>query len=150
MKQPKLAQLLQPIKQYWKQWLNRRQNMTYAERKQQTIFIMVTAICCVVMIFCGISFYQSYTKYQALKKEEQETKKEYTSLKKEASTLNKEVAQLKDSSYVEKLARARFFLSKEGEQIYVFPQESDESVQSTVAQTTQGTNEQESTTTASN
>ena len=147
MTKQKNNQLLQPIKQYWHKWLEHRRQMTYQERKQQTIFMTITAICCVVMLFCGISFYHSLTQYQSLKKEELTEKNEYKKMKKEKTSLQKEVAQLKDSSYVEKLARARFFLSKEGEQIYIFPQESDEKEASTSSEmmTTQSTEIQEGT-----
>lgn len=142
------VQLLQPIKQYWQKWLNYRRHMTYKERRRQTIFMTITAICLVVITFSGISFYQSYVKYQSLKAEEQATKKEYDRLKTQASDLKHEVSMLKDSSYVEKLARARFFLSKEGEQIYVFPKESDANDTSQTSSTIQGTESTEQATTS--
>lgn len=143
MKNKDWRHLLLPIKNYWGKWKAKRQNMTHKERRSQTIFMIIMSVCAVIIVFCGVSLIQSYGQAKELKQEQATVNSESKQLKSTQSTLKHEISMLKDSSYVEKLARARYFLSKPGEQIYVFPEESDTSsssgTTSTDVDTTQST-----------
>ena len=61
---------------------------------------------------------KDYHRLGAFKQERADAIAESVAVDKKVKDLKKDVALLKDDDYVAKLARSRFLLSKEGEQIY--------------------------------
>ncbi len=150
MKKIQWRHLLLPFKQYWEQWKAKRHRMSPKERRYQTIFMVIMSVCAVIILLSGVSLFQSYSKVRSLRTEQATVQKESSELKETQSTLKHEISMLKDSSYIEKLARARYFLSKPGEQIYVFPEESDTSSSSGTTSTTLDTTDAGTTVTSDN
>lgn len=119
--------ILLPVKRYWERWVKAREQLSPKERRRQNLFIGVCTVCGILFIVCLFNIIQSSYQLNQLKKEEVAVEKQHSKLQTSESKLKHEVSMLKDSSYIEKLARSRYFLSKPGEQIYVFPEESDTS-----------------------
>ena len=66
---------------------------------------------------------KDYHRLGAFKQERADAIAESVAVDKKVKDLKKDVALLKDDDYVAKLARSRFLLSKEGEQIYPTPEQ---------------------------
>lgn len=97
----------------------KRAQMTRKARRKQNIFIVVTIVLLVFIVSSSVKIAHEYQQLQALQREQATLVSKNQKLKSQVSSLKKNVAQLKDSSYVEKLAREQYYLSKDGEQIYV-------------------------------
>ena len=100
-------------------WRKKRALMTKKERRHQNIFITVMVVLCLFSISSLFKIARERQQLKALETEQVSLAKQNEHLTTQISGLKKNVAQLKDDSYVEKLAREQYFLSKDGEQIYV-------------------------------
>lgn len=114
---------------FWKKkkeaWIKERKAMTKKERKEQNIFLIIVSFCLFLILLCSFGFVQYGLQLHHLKEVQSSVEKEATSLSSERRQLQIKIKELNDPEYVAKLARARYFLSKDGEQIYVFPKDSD-------------------------
>lgn len=104
----------------------------YKEQHQQVVFrrrrlgaIFVAAI--VVFVFVGIQLFNDHQRLQELSEIKQEAIAEKKAAEKNVAQLEHDVSLLKDEDYVAKLARSRFFYSKEGESVYPLPEETQSS-----------------------
>lgn len=97
----------------------REQRKTVFRRRRLTIMFVVA---CCVFTFMGISLFQNGQHLSVLQETHEETKVEYDAVQKNKKELTREVTLLNDEDYVEKIARAKYFYSKEGEKVYSIPE----------------------------
>lgn len=64
---------------------------------------------------------QAYLQIKALKQETVVAKRELKRTQAKNDRLKREVEQLKDTDYVQKIIRSQYFYSKDGETIYILP-----------------------------
>ena len=94
-----------------------QKKMIYKRRRLTLMFVL--AFC--LFTFMGINLFRNGQHLLSLQQNHVEVKKEYAKVKSEKKDLENEVKLLKDPEYVEKVARAKYFYSKEGEQVYSIP-----------------------------
>ena len=92
-------------------------------QKQQKQLIFRRRRLAAIFAFSGIQLMKDYHRLGAFKQERADAIAESVAVDKKVKDLKKDVALLKDDDYVAKLARSRFLLSKEGEQIYPTPEQ---------------------------
>ncbi|MEG0285607.1 MULTISPECIES: FtsB family cell division protein [Vagococcus] len=83
----------------------------------------------IVFSFIGINLFRNSQRLVSLQENRQEVEKEQKQVKKTEKELNREVDLLHDTEYVEKVARSKYFYSKEGEQVYSIPDLNNSSTQ---------------------
>ncbi len=83
----------------------------------------------IVFSFIGINLFRNSQRLVSLQENRQEVEKEQKQVKKTEKELNREVDLLHDTEYVEKVARSKYFYSKEGEQVYSIPELNNSSTQ---------------------
>lgn len=108
-------------------FLAARKQMSKKERRQHNVFLAVIALCLFLIIVCTVGAVRNGMKLHHLAQVQTSANKEAQDLATEQSKLKINISELHDPQYVQKLARARYFLSKDGEQIYVFPNNLKES-----------------------
>jgi cell division protein DivIC len=119
-----------------------RRQVVFRRRRLVAFFVAALAIFAVV----GIQMFNDQMRLQKLKEYKAETVAEQKEAEQKVASLERDVALLQDDEYVAKLARSRFFYSKDGEKIYpVLPDGTDS--QNTNERSAQ--NEQESSSTES-
>lgn len=106
--------------QYAKLYHEQRQ-LVFRRRRLTLLF----TIAVILFVSAGVALFKDQMHLRELKTYAQATKEKDQVTKKEKAALEKEVAQLKDEDYVGKLARSRYFYTKDGELVYVLPETSD-------------------------
>lgn len=101
---------------------NYTQRQLIFRRRRLTLLFTIAFI---LFAGAGVALFKDQMRLRELKTYAQETKEKNKTTKEEKAALEKEVAQLKDDDYVGKLARSRYFYTKEGELVYVLPKTSD-------------------------
>lgn len=109
-------------------------------RRRRLAFVFFVAVIGFALV--GIQLFKDYQNLQHLETLKQEALTEQEAAKQDVSNLNRDVALLEDENYVAKLARSKFFYSKEGEIILKIPEKNETSQ-------TQGSNETTESTTTS-
>ncbi|RGI28499.1 septum formation initiator family protein [Melissococcus sp. OM08-11BH] len=94
-----------------------QKQMIYKRRRLTVMFVLAFGL----FTFMGINLFRNGQHLLSLQQNHTEVKKEYAKVKTEKKDLENEVKLLKDPEYVEKFARAKYFYSKEGEQVYSIP-----------------------------
>ncbi|MCI0131394.1 MULTISPECIES: septum formation initiator family protein [unclassified Vagococcus] len=94
-----------------------QKQMIYKRRRLTVMFVLAFGL----FTFMGINLFRNGQHLLSLQQNHTEVKKEYAKVKTEKKDLENEVKLLKDPEYVEKVARAKYFYSKEGEQVYSIP-----------------------------
>lgn len=89
--------------------------------KRRRIMVMA-AIIFLVFSFIGFNLFQNSQKLLSLRETKQEVNHEYKKTSAEQKELQDEVNLLHDQEYMEKVARSKYFYSKEGEQVYSIPE----------------------------
>ena len=95
-----------------------QKQMIYKRRRLTVMFVLAFGL----FTFMGINLFRNGQHLLSLQQNHTEVKKEYAKVKTEKKDLENEVKLLKDPEYVEKVARAKYFYSKEGEQVYSIPE----------------------------
>jgi len=117
-----------------------RRQVVFRRRRLVAFFVAALAIFAIV----GIQMFNDQMRLQKLKEYKAETVAEQKEAEQKVASLERDVALLKDDEYVAKLARSRFFYSKDGEKIYpVLPDGTDS--QSTNEDSSQSEQESSST-----
>nr|WP_254005605.1 septum formation initiator family protein [Enterococcus innesii] len=99
-----------------------RRQVVFRRRRLVAFFVAALAIFAIV----GIQMFNDQMRLQKLKEYKAETVAEQKEAEQKVASLERDVALLKDDEYVAKLARSRFFYSKDGEKIYpVLPDGTD-------------------------
>ncbi|MFV0559884.1 MAG: FtsB family cell division protein [Enterococcus sp.] len=110
-------------------------------RRRRLIAIFVGAF--IIFAIIGTRLFSDFQRLYQLDALNTETKVEQKSVDSDVTALKKEVALLKDDDYVAKLARSRYFYSKDGELVYPLPDSTiatsdadDEALESSTSSTT--------------
>lgn len=94
-------------------------NHVIFRRRRLTIMF---AVAFVVFSLIGINLFKNGQHLMSLQEDRAVVSSENKEVAKEKKVLEREVNLLNDDEYVEKVARAKYFYSKEGEQIYSIPE----------------------------
>jgi len=138
----KKIELLQTdyAKEQFAKFEKERRQVVFRRRRLVAFFVAALAIFAIV----GIQMFNDQMRLQKLKEYKAETVAEQKEAEQKVASLERDVALLKDDEYVAKLARSRFFYSKDGEKIYpVLPDGTDS--QSTNEDSSQSEQESSST-----
>lgn len=120
----KKIELLQTdyAKEQFAKFEKERRQVVFRRRRLVAFFVAALAIFAVV----GIQMFNDQMRLQKLKEYKAETVAEQKEAEQKVASLERDVALLQDDEYVAKLARSRFFYSKDGEKIYpVLPDGTD-------------------------
>lgn len=120
----KKIELLQTdyAKEQFAKFEKERRQVVFRQRRLVAFFVAALAIFAIV----GIQMFNDQMRLQKLKEYKAETVAEQKEAEQKVASLERDVALLKDDEYVAKLARSRFFYSKDGEKIYpVLPDGTD-------------------------
>lgn len=98
----------------------KEQYANYAKQQRQVIYrrrrlFVIFAVAAVVAILFGISFLRDFSRLHQLETYQDKTIVQKAETDQQITSLKKDVALLEDDDYVAKLARSRYFYSKEGE-----------------------------------
>lgn len=106
---------------YMKEQVKKAQTMQkqviYRRRRLAIIF----SIAFVVFTLMGLNLFHNYRQMQKLQVEAKEVKQEQVQVAAQKKELEAKVSLLKDEDYVAKLARQKYYWSKDGETIYRYP-----------------------------
>lgn len=114
-------------KEQYAQFQKERRQVVFKRRR--LAFICFVAIG--VFAFTGYRLYNDYQQLTALEDIKADAETRAQEVADQVSSLQTDVALLKDDNYVLKLARSRYFYSREGETVYVFPDNTTSSSDST-------------------
>ena len=120
----KKIELLQTdyAKEQFAKFEKERRQVVFRRRRLVAFFVAALAIFAIV----GIQMFNDQMRLQKLKEYKAETVAEQNEAEQKVASLERDVALLQDDEYVAKLARSRFFYSKDGEKIYpVLPDGTD-------------------------
>lgn len=120
----KKIELLQTdyAKEQFAKFEKERRQVVFRRRRLVAFFVAALAIFAIV----GIQMFNDQMRLQKLKEYKAETVAEQKEAEQKMASLERDVALLQDDEYVAKLARSRFFYSKDGEKIYpVLPDGTD-------------------------
>ncbi|AYJ44538.1 septum formation initiator family protein [Enterococcus casseliflavus] len=120
----KKIELLQTdyAKEQFAKFEKERRQVVFRRRRLVAFFVAALAIFTIV----GIQMFNDQMRLQKLKEYKAETVAEQKEAEQKVASLERDVALLQDDEYVAKLARSRFFYSKDGEKIYpVLPDGTD-------------------------
>ena len=120
----KKIELLQTdyAKEQFAKFEKERRQVVFRRRRLVAFFVAALAIFALV----GIQIFNDQMRLQKLKEYKAETVAEQKEAEQKVASLERDVALLQDDEYVAKLARSRFFYSKDGEKIYpVLPDGTD-------------------------
>lgn len=120
----KKIELLQTdyAKEQFAKFEKERRQVVFHRRRLVAFFVAALAIFAIV----GIQMFNDQMRLQKLKEYKAETVAEQKEAEQKVASLERDVALLQDDEYVAKLARSRFFYSKDGEKIYpVLPDGTD-------------------------
>lgn len=105
-------------KEQYAEFQKQQKQLIFRRRRLAVVFLVAF----VIFIVSGIQLMKDYQQLNAFKKQQTEAVAESAEADKKLQRLEQEVALLRDDDYVAKLARSRFYVSKEGEQIYNIPE----------------------------
>lgn len=106
-------------KEQYVEFQKQQKQLIFRRRRLAAIFLVAF----IIFAFSAIQLMKDYHRLGAFKQERADAIAESVAVDKKVKDLKKDVALLKDDDYVAKLARSRFLLSKEGEQIYPTPEQ---------------------------
>lgn len=126
-------------KEQYAEYQKQQKQLIFKRRRLAVIFL----IGIVIFSISSFELVKDYNELNSFKAQKEEVVAESAEMDKKLEKLEQDVALLKDNNYVAKLARARYYVSKEGEQIYPVPDLGSaisgnrETTQSTQTQTTE-------------
>ncbi|WP_086314344.1 cell division protein DivIC [Enterococcus sp. 7F3_DIV0205] len=118
-------------KEQYAEFQKQQKQLIFRRRRLAVVFLVAF----VIFIVSGIQLVKDYQQLNAFKEQQAQAVAESGEADKKLSRLEQDVALLRDDDYVAKLARSRYYVSKEGEQIYNIPE---------LGGTTSSSNEQKS------
>ncbi|MEO1768580.1 MULTISPECIES: FtsB family cell division protein [Enterococcus] len=138
-KKLKVAALDTPYaKEQYKKFQKQQRQLIFKRRRLTALFL----IAAFVFIIMGVQLFGEHQHLTELKAIQAKTEAESAKLDQQVSTLKQDVSLLQDDDYVAKLARSRYYYSKDGELVFVLPDQdktaqkssSDEIVKSETAE----------------
>lgn len=106
------------VKENYGKQVKKHREVIFRRRRLAVIIVAATAL----FISLGIPLFNDYLRFQNLKTYQEQTILDQKALQKEVADLQKEVDLLHDEDYVAKIARERFYYSKEGELLFPLPE----------------------------
>ena len=91
------------------------------QQHRSLLHLICMAIMGLLFTYGVIRVAQAYLQIKALKQETVVAKRELKRTQAKNDRLKREVEQLKDTDYVQKIIRSQYFYSKDGETIYILP-----------------------------
>lgn len=91
------------------------------QQRRSLLHLICMAIMGLLFAYGVIRVAQAYLQIKALKQETVVAKRELKRTQAKNDRLKREVEQLKDTDYVQKIIRSQYFYSKDGETIYILP-----------------------------
>lgn len=91
------------------------------QQQRSLLHLICMAIMGLLFTYGVIRVAQAYLQIKALKQETVVAKRELKRTQAKNDRLKREVEQLKDTDYVQKIIRSQYFYSKDGETIYILP-----------------------------
>ena len=101
-------------KEQYVEFQKQQRQLVFRRRRLAVVFLVAMGI----FIVIGVQLFNDYQRLQSLGTIKEETVAEAEQVETQLTNLEQDVKLLKDDEYVAKLARSRFFYSKEGEQVY--------------------------------
>lgn len=97
-------------------------------RRHRMKMLFLCGLMLVITIMFGYNIIQNNIQAAVLGKKTREARVELKSAKQQNKKLNQHVAELKDSDYLAKIIRKKYFFSKDGETIYSLPSDKSKTV----------------------
>lgn len=120
----KIAALDTPYaKEQYRKFQKQHRQLIFKRRRLAALF----AIAAVVFIIMGVQIFNEQRHLSELKDIKVKTVAESAKVTNQVADLEQDVKLLKDDDYVAKLARSRFYYSKDGELVFVLPETTDTS-----------------------
>lgn len=91
------------------------------QQQRSLLHLICVAIMGLLFTYGVIRVAQAYLQIKALKQETVVAKRELKRTQAKNDRLKREVERLKDADYVQKIIRSQYFYSKDGETIYILP-----------------------------
>ena len=91
------------------------------QQQRSLLHLICMAIMGLLFTYGVIRVAQAYLQIKEIKQETVVAKRELKRTQAKNDRLNREVEQLKDTDYVQKIIRSQYFYSKDGETIYILP-----------------------------
>ncbi|WEG73266.1 FtsB family cell division protein [Vagococcus intermedius] len=101
-----------------KKYNREKKELIFKRRRLAALFTVIT----VVFLASGFNIIRSYLHISDLKQEKVAAKQEDANLKQQLSSLKYDVKLLEDEDYLLKVARQKYFYTKEDELVYSLPQ----------------------------
>lgn len=105
-------------KEQYAEFQKQQKQLIFRRRRLSVVFLVAF----VIFIVSGIQLVKDYQQLKGFKSQQAAAVIESAETDKKLNHLEQEVALLRDDDYVAKLARSRYYVSKEGEQIYNIPE----------------------------
>lgn len=102
--------------------INRKKQLQKRKIRRIVFFTIVPVV--IIAFLINILFQQSKT-LAVKEKKKDEANQHLTEMKEEQDSLNLKIKQLEDDEYIAKLLRKDYFLSEEGEIIFIIPEEKE-------------------------
>lgn len=122
--EPKRKQIRVLNNEYFQAKQKEAQLQAKRQKRQQQrslLHLICMATMGLLFIYGVIRVAQAYLQIKALKQETVVAKRELKRTQAKNDRLKREVEQLKDADYVQKIIRSQYFYSKDGETIYILP-----------------------------
>lgn len=97
----------------------REQKSIIYRRRRLTVVFVVAAV---ILILSGLNFFRGNIEMKQLRAHKAVAVEEQVALDDKLAALNYEVELLNDQTYLEKLARQKYYYTKEGELVFSIPQ----------------------------
>lgn len=117
-------------KEQYAEFQKQRRQVIFKRRRMAVICVIAFA----AFSFAGFQLYNDYQRLADLKSIRADTQLEADAVSENVANLKNSVKLLKDDEYVAKLARSRFFYSRDGEQVYVLPDNTTDSTTNSSAE----------------
>ena len=105
-------------KEQYAEFQKQQKQLIFRRRRLAVVFLVAF----VIFIVSGLQLMKDYQQLNAFKAQHADAVAESAEADKKLKRLEEDVALLRDDDYVAKLARSRYYFSKEGEQIYNIPE----------------------------
>lgn len=98
------------------------------ERKHRFKMLLIFGLMLIITMMFGFNIIQNNIQAAILNKKTQVAQTELKSAQQQNHQLNQQVAELKNSDYLAKIIRKKYFFSKDGETIYSLPSDKAKTV----------------------
>lgn len=98
------------------------------ERKHRFKMLLIFGLMLIITMMFGFNIIQNNIQAAVLNKKTRVAQTELKSAQRQNRKLDQQVAELKDSDYLAKIIRKKYFFSKDGETIYSLPSDKSKTV----------------------